>query len=188
MDRYDPPVVPRRLLLLPGVLLAARALADAPAPADYWIHQASGNVEICPSMRSCPDDGLLRRDVDTGEIVLVTTCTIDGACFLDECVPAGTYQYGLATPYACVVSGAYWYRTATVEGAPPACTRTFPAPEPAGSVPWSEGEQICPPTYGNHSGMSCGCASGEKVLGMQGLAVAAGLALAARRRASRSGK
>jgi hypothetical protein len=180
-------VVLRRLLLPAMTLVAARALADSPAPADYWVHQADGNVQICPSMRACPDDGLLRRDVSSGEIVLVTTCgTFDPTCFLDECVPAGTYQYGLVTPYGCVTSGAYWYRTVSVAGAPPACTRTLPEPVPADSVPWSDGEQICTSSYRGPGGPACACGSGGGVLGMQGLAVAAGLALAARRRARRA--
>lgn len=183
-------MVLRRLPFLMSVLLAARALANSPAPADYWIHQADGNVQICPSMRVCPDDGLLRRNVASGEIALITTCSLlEGACFIDECVPAGTYQYGLATPYTCVTSGAYWYRTASVEGASPACTRTAPAPVPAETVPWSDGELLCASTYGGGWGSpSCGCGSGGAVLGVQGLAVAAGLALAARRRTSRAGK
>jgi hypothetical protein len=182
-------VLARRLPCLVVALAAFRAAADAPAPADYWITQADGHVQACPSMRACPDDGLLRRNADTGEIVLLTTCAMDGRCFLDECVPAGTYQYGLATPYACYASGAYWYRTASVAGPPPGCVRTLPEPAPAESVPWTDGELICASSYHRPTVLqSCGCGSGGVVLGMQGLAVALGLALAARGRARRARK
>jgi hypothetical protein len=117
---------------------------------------------------------------------------------LDECVPAGTYRYGFATPYACERSacGTYLYGVVEVTRAlDPGCLPSAgnAAPSPVAPVGWTEDDLICgydgPGYYGSWGravagGCGCGTASAG-VLGVDGLAAAGGLALLRRRRTAR---
>lgn len=168
------------------VVITSAARADSAPPLTYWIHEDTpGSVRICPSMgKTCPDRVLLRRDVATGAIVSMTACGtgIASDCYLDECVPAGRYQYGFQVPYACDDRwGSYYYAQEDVAGAPANCTRTLPAPEVAASVPWKTSEVICEGSYGADGMFGCSNAGG--VVGLNLLAIGAGIALRRRRRA-----
>jgi hypothetical protein len=170
-------------LVVSAVLLASTAArADAPAPATYWIqtHDDGSATIFLSGDRRCADGPLLRKDVDTGEIVALTSC-LDEQRFVDQCVPAGHYQYGLATPYACFVSGSAYFGEATVPAPPEGCTRTVEAPAAATAVPWGDDPVICKSSY---TGPGQGCSTGGAVMGLNLAVLAAGLALW-RRRAGR---
>jgi hypothetical protein len=180
-----------RLAAAPALLLATfagAALADAAPPFDYWIDaHDDGSVTIYLSGdRACAEGPLLRRNAGTGEVVALTSCQGERT-FLDECVPAGQYQYGLATPYGCSQWGSYYYADASVDAPPAGCTPTVEAPVTAapGDVPWSSERLICESTY-RGAGRGTGCGTGGAVLGTNLLALAIGLALW-RRRADRRG-
>jgi hypothetical protein len=162
-------------LLLVAALGPTRALGDAPEPLWYLLTEDAGTVRVCLSAnsgRTCPDQGLLRRDTATGEIVRVDTCDA-GGCFLEQCVPAGTYQYGLAVPYTCQgARAAYAFGQLTVTGAAAGCTRTVAAPSSAAAVPWGASELACNNYHG--PGSAGGCATSGAVLGLNGLVLAAG--------------
>jgi hypothetical protein len=165
-------------LLVTLPLSPVRVRADCIGEETYSIQEDHGRVTVCletGSSRSCPDLGLVRRDVETGEIVELTTC--DGACFVDECVPAGTYQYGLAVPYSCArqrCATLYW-EGIQVSGAGPGCTRTGAAPAPASGTPWSDSRLVCGPEGGGMWGPDdvdwsmCGCNGGEAGLASLGI-------------------
>ncbi len=163
-------------MALAGVGTAARA--DLPMPDGYYAAvEPGGTVEIHVAVssgsRGGPDDGLLRRNTATDDIVELTTCS-DEHTFLDQCVPAGEYQYGLAKPLACQVSGTEYYGVATVTvGAAAGCTRTIDAPIAASSVPWGAEQYVCHSTY---EGPGSSCAT-SGVLGANLLVLLAGLAL-----------
>jgi hypothetical protein len=167
--------------ILAAVLTPGLALGDAAAPTTYAVTQDAGNVTVCLENsrgRVCPDDGLLRRDTQSGVMVSLTACNPDH-CFVDECVPAGTYQYGLATPYVCEPASMTtdFYVEVPVAGADPGCV---PAVLPlATSVPWSTSRYVC--EYHPDRG---GCGTSGAVLGLNALVLAAG-ALLWRRRARR---
>ena len=154
--------------------------ADMPAPQEYLISEPAPGMVVVRVLnyagRTCPDQGLLRRNVASGEIVEITTCQ-DAQDFLDQCVPAGDYQYGLAVPFACEGSGGtYYYGAVTVsQGASLDCTRTIDAPVAALSVPWSEAVTVCAPSYSNDR--SHGCGTGGTVLGTNLLVLLAGAAI-----------
>jgi hypothetical protein len=133
-----------RLAALAIVLTAPilPAWATTPPPAMYMVtEEAPGRVRICllsyQESRTCPDHGLLRQSVDGGEVVEITACDT-AACFLDECVAAGSYRYGLVDPFHCTDSGApALLASITIAGADASCVRTTPDPLPAADVPWS---------------------------------------------------
>jgi hypothetical protein len=101
---------------------AAIAMADVPAcPAwagGYVATVDGGSVTICATSTpppgvdhtTCPyETGMVRVDVSTGEFKnLLGPCVADPAsvdaadagtpCFLDPCVPPGTYEYGYGIP------------------------------------------------------------------------------------------
>ena len=161
-------------------LYPATALADSCASEEYDVSAEANDVQICvstASTRACPDNGLLRQNVDTGEVVKITACDSSG-CFLDPCVGAGTYRYGLATPLACVrcALSTDYYGTFTTSGVGSSCSSLV---EPADAVPWTSSKTIC--TYAS-SHASSGCSSsGAAVLGLNGLVAALGALLWRRR-------
>jgi hypothetical protein len=172
-----------RLVLVAAVAasVCTRARGDAPAPEGYFGQVDGATVTVylnSSSHRGCPDQGLLRRDVDTGDIVKLTTCT-DATTFVDQCVPSGSYQYGLAEPMACSrYAGTEYYTEVTVtDGAPSDCARTVDAPTAAASVPWGASQWVCRSSHPDPGG----CATGGAVLGANAAALAFGLALWRRR-------
>lgn len=163
---------------------AVEARANCAAPVAYGIEEtAPGLVRVCLhnfDERRCPDQGLLRRAADGSSVVELTRCDEDG-CFLDECVPAGTYEYGLAAPYACHGSSCSteYYGRVTVAGPAGACVRTGDAPVAATGVPWESGRPIvCGYAHGEEGGCSTGAAA---VLGTNLAVLLAGLAFWRRR-------
>lgn len=170
---------------------ATAARADCALSVGYQVHEEpAGYVRICLQNfdgRKCPDQGLLRRAVDARctaaeggslercvDIEKLTRCDLDG-CFMDECVPAGTYQYGLAAPYACnsAACETSYFQEVKVTGAAADCARLTPPPEGVAAVPWSSEPLVC--SYGSSSGG--GCSTGSSVLGFDLAALAAGLGL-----------
>ncbi len=149
-----------------AALLAVEARADCALPADYSVTEAPAGtvtIRLWGAGRKCPDDGLLRQGPGAADVVKITTC--DGDDFVDQCVPAGTYRYGLATPYQCQPSscGTFFFTTAVVAGAAPECVRTVAAPVAATGVPWGDDRTIC--GYGAGRETGCGLAPAGTVLG-----------------------
>lgn len=180
---------PAALAFVSLTLLAVplRARANCAAPVTYRSTVTDRTVSICPEnfgARSCPDEGLLRRNSQSGEAVVVTDC--DAAkCFVDECVPPGTYQYGFVNPYECHRSscGTYYFVDVTVSAPDGACTRSAGRNAPAaftGTVPWGSKAQIC----GYGAGPSCASTGGPSavVFSVNGLALLLGIVLLRRRR------
>ena len=174
--------IPCAAVLGAALLLPAPAGADCALPAAFrFVLDPPGDVQIhlqSSAGRTCPDQGLLRLDVTSGDIIEITACL--GEAFLDECVPAGSYQYGLAVPYDCEASACFtrYYDTLDVVGPSGACTPGGPAPAPAASVPWSTRQDVC--TYRGSSGESgCGCGLDPRgaVLGTDLAFLLAGLSL-----------
>jgi hypothetical protein len=109
--------------------------------------------------RRCGDPGgLLRQNVDTGQVVRIAgaipgqaTGYCAGEGYLDECVPVGRYRYGLATPYRCCEAccTTQFYVEYAVMLAPEAnceATRRPDNPRPVaytGQVPWRDRQEIC---------------------------------------------
>lgn len=92
-----------------GVILvwASPARANCAMPSGYAIDVQGSTVRVELMNfqgRVCPDSsGLLRQEVSTGQVVkLAAFCeATDGGpstMYVDECVPPGTYHYGLAAP------------------------------------------------------------------------------------------
>lgn len=158
-------------------MVALDARADLPGPKDYAIaEEPVGTVQVTlvsHGTPTCPASGLLRKDVRSGEVVRITLC--EAGTFTDECVPAGTYQYGLAKPYACDGRDAFYYRQVTVAGSMDLCVRSGSPPAPADGVPWEgRGPMVCGDAGG--SGGGCGTARAG-VLGTNLAVLLAGLAL-----------
>jgi hypothetical protein len=167
------------------------ARADSPAPDTYFIQVDSNTVRICVSngTRQCPGGGdLLRENALTGTAVkLAEFCTTSG-CYLDECVPQGTYRYGYLEPLACQSSsGTYYFDEAAVATPLGTCERSAGNAAPTaypGALPWTDDPVKCESTYGK-----CGCSvsrsSSSAQLGVfviQGIALVAGIFFWRRRR------
>jgi hypothetical protein len=178
------------LLVLPGV-----ARADCAAGADYEVTVAANTVTVCPqATEQCGNaDPLLREDESTGTVVVIGNSCDGNGCYLDECVPAGTYRYGYETPFSCSeqgCGGVAFFEEGTVTTALPAtCTRTpgNAAPTPTSAEPpWGTG-----PDVSGNKPCSGGCATSltgtrGKVLSIDMLVLGAGaLAMALRARRAR---
>jgi hypothetical protein len=183
-------LAPFAVLALALVALPRTVRADSCAEPTVNATANGSTVTICSG--GC--DGkrvLLREDEALGAIVQLTGCD-SNACFLDECVPPGTYRYGLETPFPCnsCAGAVILFVEQTVTGtADPSCMPTGPAATPySGKPPWGSGASItqvqsCP----GHG--ACAASSRERgsVFAVQALAVAVGIAmrLRARRRRGR---
>ncbi len=144
----------RRLLSLVSLVFVAVAarpvLAVCMGAQEYRVSPLGSTLIIIPTnfqRRRCPDpDGLLRQNVDTGQVVKIDACIgTDG--FLDECVPPGKYRYGLAMPYRCCEAccNTDYFTELTIAIAPPAncdATRMPDKPRPTAYTGRSPG----PPT------------------------------------------
>jgi hypothetical protein len=187
-------------------LLAAteRASANCAAGDTFSVDVQGNRVTVCPeptdnnAERICPDPqgGMLRQNTTSGEVVhLADTCggseRYQGAadeCYVDECVPAGTYRYGFATPWqspscsTCPPSQ-YFGEVEVVDALPVECTpslRTSELQPFAGAVPWGTEGDMC-----NESAWGCSLGSHprEVVFGVNAiLAALGGLAMMRRRR------
>lgn len=181
------------------------ATANCAAGDEYQVIVEGSSVRVCPLPRGanedrlCPDPlgtGMLRQNLDTGEVhQLAEFCSDEPlyeggpsrACYLDECVPAGQYRYGFATPWQDPSCGgcppSQYFGEAIIEEALAAeCTLAVdnPGVEPYGStLPWGDDPDIC-----DDSGFGCSVGAGprELVLGIQALVALLGLGFMARRR------
>jgi hypothetical protein len=158
-----------------GLLVAALSpcvgWADCPAPLTYDVSVNGPNVQVCPTGGYCNPDGLLRVD-SAGNIVLITTCT--AACYVDQCVPPGQYEYGAKTPYACgsEMCGANYFVTADLSASVAGCQRSVPAPTVyTGKLPWGASPNIVCSSGG------CGASASGPVLGFNAIVLGAGLVL-----------
>jgi hypothetical protein len=168
-------------LLFAGAIAAGTALvspeasANCAMPTTYEVTVFPNNtVTICPMNyqgRGCPDpEGLLREG--GGEIVKVADKCVDGRrperCYVDDCVPAGEYKYGFATPYECCETccGTDYYATAIVTSDPPTpCVSGGDGGEGgddsgAGGVPWGDSYSICDYQGGSARGGTGGGGTG----------------------------
>jgi hypothetical protein len=143
------------LVVLVFVAVAARPVwAICTGAQEYRVSAAGSSLIIIPTnfqQRRCPDPaGMLRQNVDTGQVVKIDACIgTDG--FLDECVPPGKYRYGLGMPYKCCQSccKTEFFTELTIAVPPPAncdATRMPDKPRPmpyTGAVPWGNSSSIC---------------------------------------------
>jgi hypothetical protein len=135
---------------------ASPAAADE-APSGYSAHVQGNNVIICPQQRNdraCPQpDGMLRQAVGTGEVVrLPQNCTNrptdrgshKGACYIDECVPPGTYRYGYGRPLECAGSSTFYFaQVAVSRQLPKDCRRSGGAVATVKRAPWGTSPYVC---------------------------------------------
>ncbi len=164
------------------------ARANCAMPVGYDVRVEGSKVTICPQSfdaRMCPDpDGLLRRNEASGETTRLTDCDANG-CFVDECVPQGTWQYGFARPYECHPSscGTYFFDVAEVTSALGTCERSAGLTGPVpfdGAVPWGADPEIC--GYGAGP-LACGCsAESASVIAANAMVLGLGLWLVSRKR------
>ncbi len=114
-----------------------------------------------------------------------------GCCFLDRCVPAGIYRYGLTTPIACPNgcsgSAAYWIDVTVTAGLDAGCTGGAITGHPSGA-PWPASgpqELTCGssgPVVSLSPVSNAGCSSAGTVFGFDGAVLALSLVLWASRR------
>jgi hypothetical protein len=144
---------PGLVLLSPLVVLLAHSPARADCDSGAGYHASldsttptSVDIDLIDTARTCPDpSGMLRQDETTGAVVrLADTCSSPNI-YVDECVPAGTYRYGYATPFDCsesACSGVGLFDEITVTASPTGCTRSTGDPGPTAVTtmpPWGVG-------------------------------------------------
>lgn len=169
------------------------AHANVAAPLRYEITVDGNTARICWTFGGGLCDAnqkspLVRKDVATGATVVVPLHCDERQCFVDECVPAGSYQWGLAEPGKCVGTSRvdYWGEARVTEPLAAACAPELGPERPTpfmGGLPWTADNVACRGGY-------CGaCVVGSSDGADRGLAalialLAGGLALGARRRQS----
>jgi hypothetical protein len=174
------------------VCAAPRAVhADCASGATYRIDVSGSSVTICPSAttRTCGSsiDLLRQNEADSSLVVVGNSCSpTSSGCYLDLCVPPGTYRYGYATAYDCSEAGcgsvALFSETTVTAALASGCTPATPAPTPTSeATPWMTG------AYGSVARFkSCGggggCATAgstdrARVRWLNATAVAAGIAI-----------
>jgi len=138
-------------------LSVAEARANCAIPWTYETRVDESSVTICPQnqqSRACPDEsGMIREDTSTGETVRLQDFCVgggySGSCYVDECVPAGTYRYGFGEPYDCCPAccGTWYYGEVTVGSDLSAnCERSAGNSAPsawAAGAPWGETAFVC---------------------------------------------
>ena len=124
-------------------LLASATGRAAPIPDSFSWRVKDSTVSFAHYTRN-PCTSILRRNVATGEVVSLDSqsCigadwTTDPLVMVDQCVPAGTYEYGFPAAQECYDGSDFFEATVTAELG--ACTRTVPAPAAyEKSVPWDK--------------------------------------------------
>ncbi len=167
--------------LFAALLVAApQARSDAAAPEAYYGAVTGNRVIICNSYNvpiCAPSTPMLRQDTASGELVqLATFCLTDSdagytGCYEDECVPAGTYLYGLETPYAdtCAAGAdalppAYWESVSVTAALSGSCARSSGDNGPVahdGGSPWPADGGQWEACGGSSSGGSSSTTSGS---------------------------
>jgi hypothetical protein len=193
----------RAIVALPALLLlvtaAAPARADCASSASYDVTlgtpeptsvtiaiQQADTSELCGG--TVP---MLRQDIDTGDVVeLAAYCDSQGD-FIDECVPAGRYRYGLVSPLPCGgCGGTPYFEAITVGAGSAACTRSAGDAGPlayTGKVPWksavgaSATEDV---DYVCVNGEGCSAGGSLRVHAFDLLALLGGVAWTIRRRSA----
>ncbi len=167
-------------VVLFAVSSARRAGANCGGGADYDVSPTGNTVTVClqatSSTYACGQSGgLLRQNVETGEILHLANYCPAGAmgatsgghpCYVDECVPAGVYRYGLSTPYNCSQAGCgqvVLFRAAVV-AAPLAvnCQRSGGNSAPASTPqvpPWGSSAGLGAGVSNTKDCPGCGCRS-----------------------------
>jgi hypothetical protein len=193
-------------LVVAAIVASPAARADCALGESYASEAIGNTVIVCVTADSLPTQ-LVRQSADGGPVVeLGGPCVspaqfpdggvasiafaADGGfsqvnlnnacCFEDDCVPAGSYRYGLATPIACPngCGGiAPWWVSATVTSEMDGgCIGTAPVPY-ANGAPWpSSGEQT-------RQCSGCHCSASSSVLSFDAFVfLAAAIWLGLRRR------
>lgn len=170
------------------------ALANCAESVTYYVTTEGSSVTICPQNfadRACPDStSMLRENVATSEVVQIPDRCVD-SCYVDQCVAAGEYRYGFATPYQCAPSscGTDYYEDITVAAWDGDCTASdsLSSTPYSGQLPWGTDQSIC--GYGGStSGSGCSQVAGTglslplQVVFANGIALLFGCVLLARRR------
>jgi hypothetical protein len=194
-------------LVLALILAPRLAHADCAAGPSYLLTAMGNTVAVCERgvtvARCTPSTPFLRQDEATGQVVSIAA-TCSGGCFNDECVPPGTYRYGLASPFSCSEVGCGqtipYFVEVTVAAPLSGCTRDPASPVPTTTTitpPWGTGTSIvasttCPDgCAGGVGGGSCRVVGSDRdeVLAVDFLVAAIGLTVVtARRRRARNRK
>ena len=181
------------------------ARANCVPPAEYTASVRGNTVTACFQLYHGQEECtgvMLRQNPATGEVVRIANshCEVVSAggsfpythraCFTDECVPAGTYYFGLADPLSCGCSSSKFHSEAVPIASDPA-----PSCEPSGTgeppmsyeaaVPWGNDNDVCPVHEDGDAGMACTlrARTTHLVLGLDAAFMLAGfLTLAWRRR------
>jgi hypothetical protein len=157
--RYTVSVSRLILVVLCALASTSPAHANCARPLGYDVRVTGNTVEIDAvnfGSRRCPDQhGMLRQNVETGDVVRIADfCNAEGH-YVDECVPPGRYRYGFAAPYECAPSACStdYYSEVAVTSALPACARSPGdlGPGPAAHAPWGDSAAIC--GYGSRKGL-----------------------------------
>jgi hypothetical protein len=185
------------------VLIPGPARADCSTGPDYFASINNTSITVCAGSegRSCGSGiAMLRQNVADGTVVDIGN-NCDAGCYLDDCVPAGTYRYGYATSYDCSQTGCdgrvALFREVTMPSwASPDCTRRSTVLAPTATKvtpPWGTDAGIqqyltCP-----DGGGGCAMATGPRwtVRGLNALAFGIGvllIGLRARHRCDRAVK
>jgi hypothetical protein len=182
------------LSLLAGAALMlwhAPARANVAAPFMYEIHVDGNTARICVGFGAqlCSPDQkspLVRKDLATSQRMVIPQHCDEQHCFVDECVPPGSYQWGLADPGKCVGTSSVSYEGEGKVSQPlaAACAPKVGPERPtpfAGTLPWTASNVAC------KGGYCSACTVGDSdgvgmVLGANVAAFAASLLLFARRR------
>lgn len=152
-------------LLTGGIVLhTAQARANCAAPRGYRTTVDHNTVTICAEGECSSVGTLLREDAKTGAVVELSNCTDGDAgsysvCWVDECVPAGAYRYGLKHAYLCCPGccGTYYYGMGESEPTYVTfpmgeCTSTGEAPAPYDFNPPWRGKDVSICGYKNPNG------------------------------------
>ena len=188
--------------------LAPSSKADCVPPGQYDLNINSNTnmATVCYStyLGSCPGGDcaaiLFRQNTATGEVMQFEPSGWNAngwkTCLYDECVPAGSYFYGLAKPMDCGCTTTYYHTDAAVFSADPPsdCKRMLSTSAPtsyAGQVPWGSDNEVCPGQNedipgGSNNGCSTRGRTSRVVLGVDIALAAIGLlGMALRRRAAK---
>ena len=142
------------------------------------IDAEAGTVVICADGRDCSGgEPLIRQDVETGEVVEISGACQEGdysSCFVDECVPVGSYRYGLEEPLQCGCGSREVFVEVEVTTTVQACVPSEGAAEVvrAGGAPWGD------ESYHDCVGEGCSVGSGSSAIGFPAFALVGLLGLA----------
>lgn len=170
------------------IMVQLIGLRAAQANCAIWTYRTefdpeTGHLVVCGDDRDCSaGDVLIREDLETGEVFEISgNCGegYDASCFVDECVPAGSFRYGTEEPLACGCGVSEIFTNVEIVDALEGC-------EPSNAAELVLREEGAP--WGNQATIDCpgGCAAasnpthvGVPALMLLGLL---GLTLALRRR------